>query len=271
VNEDHPQKRVEIDRRAVPGPAGELAVLEAGEGGLPVLFVHGLAGRAEQWLALLEHLASPGDGPGRRCAAVTLRGHGTSGFAPGSPLDPEALAGDVEAAASAVGFGPFVLVGHSLGAAVAVAAAARWPERVRGLFLVDPNGDLTAAPEEQVRTYLAAIRADPAGEVAFQFEHILLDARPEVSEVIRDDLATVLPEVLAGALEGAARYPVAQALASYPGPRCSLITPLNNLPVSLHKRVPDLPVEILLGTSHWPMLDQPETVAAYLDLFLAGL
>lgn len=270
INPTAVPNRESVEHLALPGPAGELRLLAAGRerraGRPPVLFVHGLAGRGEQWLSLLRHLA-----PRHPAAALTLRGHGSSGWRPGSAVDPEALAEDVLAAADALGWDHFVLVGHSLGGSAAVAAAGQAGKRVSGLLLVDPNGDLTQADAEQVETYLAAIRADPAGEVRFQYEHLLLDARPEVAEVILEELDVVPPEVLSGALEGAARYPVARVLRGYGGRKLSLITPLNNLPISLHKLVPRLDVELLMGTSHWPMLDDPASLAAYLDSFLMSL
>ncbi|MFJ5105232.1 alpha/beta fold hydrolase [Streptomyces sp. NPDC088554] len=53
----------------------------------------------------------------------------------GGPLALEALADSYVAAAVAAGQDSFTIVGHSLGAAVAVRAAVRHPERVKGLVL----------------------------------------------------------------------------------------------------------------------------------------
>lgn len=263
----HPARR----RRRIPGPTGQLSIIDVGEvgaesGRLPVLFVHGLGGRGEQWLSQLDALA-----PSRAAAAVTLRGHADSGIETGAPLDTSSLARDVLTTADALGYERFVLVGHSLGALVAIAAGREAPQRVAGLFLVDPNGDLTRMPDDQVRSYLETLRRDPKEEMAFQFRHILTESRPEVAELILDDLATVEGEVLMGTLEGASRFPAAEALAAFEGPKACLITPLNSLPVSLHNLVGGLRVERILGTGHWPMLDRPGEVNAVLQSFLAAV
>jgi pimeloyl-ACP methyl ester carboxylesterase len=68
---------------------------------------------------------------------------------PGTPFTPDDLAGDVLAAMDAAGFTSAHLVGHSLGACVAIIVAARHPDRVRRLVACAP----VAAPD----AYLVAI------------------------------------------------------------------------------------------------------------------
>jgi pimeloyl-ACP methyl ester carboxylesterase len=252
--------------RRLAGPAGDLAVLDGGDEGLPVVFVHGLAGAAAHWREQLLHLW-----PRRRALAIDLRGHGGSSPAPDGGYRIADLAADVAAVVDALELDRFALVGHSLGALVTCRYAADHPERVAGLLLADPNGDQSRLPREQVRAFLAAVRADPGGELRFNFRHILAGARPQVAERVLADLAATGDEVLVGALESAAAASPVADLERYGGPALTVVSPFNSLPVSLHNLLPALPVRRLRGTSHWLMMDAPEEFNRLLDAFLGRL
>src|SRR5687768_174452 len=62
-----------VSQTRVPGPAGGMAVDDGGRGGLPVVFVHSVAGDSAHWDAQLKHLR-----PRRQAVALDLRGHGRS-------------------------------------------------------------------------------------------------------------------------------------------------------------------------------------------------
>ena len=80
------------------------------------------------------------------------------------------------ALAATLGLGPSVLVGHSMGALVAMEAALAWPDKVRGLVLC------AGAPRLPVRDeLLALIRDDHTRFPAWMAEHALSPrARPAV-------------------------------------------------------------------------------------------
>jgi 3-oxoadipate enol-lactonase len=99
--------------------------------GPTVALLHGFGGAASNWTLIAPALA-------RRCRVVVpeLPGHGGSSAlpAPAETLDPysDRLALLLDT--------PTVLVGHSLGAVVALRLAARHPGLVRGLVLAGPAG-----------------------------------------------------------------------------------------------------------------------------------
>jgi pimeloyl-ACP methyl ester carboxylesterase len=254
----------------IAGPAGNLFIRDGGEegeeeedGGLPVLFVHSLGGNGGQWMLQLDHLRRH-----RRAAALDLRGHGDSDPAVGSDYSIEGLAADIAAAADELGLRHFVLVGHSLGAAVAIEYASRHKERVRGLLLVDPNGDQTRIPAQQLAPFLQAVEADPLREMDSYFRQILAGGDPAVAAWVLEDLKLTDEGALAGALRAGSRYSPLAALASYTGTKLAILSDMNRLPFSLHNLVPDLPARFLSGTGHWLMMDSPEPFNHLLDGFL---
>jgi pimeloyl-ACP methyl ester carboxylesterase len=75
-----------------------------------------------------------------RCVALDLRGHGMSELPPEAGLAWSGMADDVLAALRSDGFpmGPLHGVGHSMGGAALVLAAARRPDAFRSLWLYEP-------------------------------------------------------------------------------------------------------------------------------------
>jgi pyruvate dehydrogenase E2 component (dihydrolipoamide acetyltransferase) len=140
------QARVLIDAGVPEDAAGE-AVLQtadvggrkisyagAGQDGDVVLLVHGYGGDRNSWLFLQEPLATR-----YRVYALDLPGHGTSAKDVGDG-SLSVLAGAVTGVLDALGAERAHLVGHSMGGAVALAAAARDPARIASLTLIAPSG-----------------------------------------------------------------------------------------------------------------------------------
>jgi pimeloyl-ACP methyl ester carboxylesterase len=135
---------------SVTGPAGTLHVDDVGSDGMPVVFVHSYSGSSKHWADQLDHLRSS-----RRALALDLRGHGSSTTPPNDDYSIESLAEDIEAAVDSLDLKRFVLVGHSLGAAAAIAFAGRQPGRVAGLVLIGAPGRLPAEQARQIQESLA--------------------------------------------------------------------------------------------------------------------
>jgi pimeloyl-ACP methyl ester carboxylesterase len=132
----------------VPNPLrrGGVALLadDAGGGGQPVVFQHGLCGDAGQTTE-----AFPPD-PAFRRLTLECRGHGRSETGPTDLLRIATFADDVAALIAALG-PPVVMGGISMGAAIALRLAVRRPDLVRGLVLARPD----MAPNAEVGRLLA--------------------------------------------------------------------------------------------------------------------
>jgi pimeloyl-ACP methyl ester carboxylesterase len=76
-------------------------------------------------------------GPKLHAAALDFRGHGDSAWTPDGAYAAETWIDDVETARKALGWERFLLVGHSMGARVALGYAERRPERLFGVVAID--------------------------------------------------------------------------------------------------------------------------------------
>ena len=117
----------------------------------PVVLVHGGAAHARWWDHLGPLLAADGPPGPHQVVALDLTGHGDADHRPSYRLDTWARE-VVAAAAHAGGDHPPVLVGHSMGGLVAVAAAAR--ADVAGLAIIDapirpPRSRASDAPQDE--------------------------------------------------------------------------------------------------------------------------
>lgn len=123
----------------VPVAGGRLATIQAGPEAAPratVVLIHGASANA----------ADPMEGVGRRLAQAGFRvvafdrpGAGWSDRVGGARAgDPAVQAAAIAQGLAAMGVGPALVLGHSWGAAAALALALDHPERVSGLALVSP-------------------------------------------------------------------------------------------------------------------------------------
>jgi pimeloyl-ACP methyl ester carboxylesterase len=126
----------------------DLAVVEFGGSGVPILLLHGLMGRATTWWSVAEWLTAHG-----RVLGLDARGHGRSGI--GGPWTTERMATDVTELL--VDVGPAVVVGHSMGGLHGLVAAARRPDLVRALVVEDMGVDFRDRDAEAVRAWFGAM------------------------------------------------------------------------------------------------------------------
>ena len=225
----------------------------AGEGD-PVVLVHGLSGSTRWWdrnvPALARHhrvylVNLPGFGAFRRRAQRFVLAEATSWLL---------------AWMEAVGLRSAHLVGHSMGGYLSLKLAARRPEAVRKLVLVDPAGmpsgrttlghlgPLLLAARYARPTFLPVLVRDALYAGPFT---VWRTARDLLAEDVRDDLRRVgMPTLLVW------------------GDRDPLIPP--SIGEVMRAEVPDSRLLVIEGAGHNPMFDCPEDFNAALLAFLAG-
>lgn len=227
-----------------------LALAEAGRGGRPFMLVHGFSGAKEDFTDFLDDLAAEG----WHAVAPDLRGHGASD----KPADEaaysfEVFGADVVGIADALGWGRFVLLGHSMGGMIAQHVVLDHPGRVEGLVLMDTtHGPLEVDPEA-VATAAAVVRDQ--GVAA------LVSLMKQLGD--RDPLATPAHRRLLATRPGYEEFCDRKALAAAPAMYLAMFPRFARQPDRLDRlaatvRVPTL---VIVGEQDGPFLGPSERMA----------
>ncbi len=110
----------------------------AAQGDAPMLLVHGAGGSSATWLDVMHRMSSH-----RRVIAIDLPGHGKSD---GGGKSIDEFRDAVGAVAASLCLGPSILIGHSMGGLIAIAAALAWPDKIAGLGLVTTGARIRVSP-----------------------------------------------------------------------------------------------------------------------------
>jgi pyruvate dehydrogenase E2 component (dihydrolipoamide acetyltransferase) len=270
------EKQSAAETEAAPEPekveAGgwTLRYLRMGEHeGRPVVLIHGFGGDLNNWLFTQPVLAEH-----HRVYAIDLPGHGGSTKDAG-PWDVPALSQALVGFLDALDIPKAHLVGHSLGAAVALETALAHPARVASLSLLAPAGLGTEIDTAFIEGFINANRRKPLQEVLEK-----LFANPAL--VSRDMAEDVLKFKR---LDGATQALAAIAAANFGGGRQSrmLRDRIGELGVPIQviwgaeDRIipaehaqglpPNVAVHVLPGAGHMPHMEK----AAEVNRLLASL
>jgi len=250
----------------VAGRGVSLEVDEGGRGEPAVLFVHSLGGRIGFWKPVLHHVRKR-----HRAATFDLRGHGGSEADPGARWSLDDFAHDVLAVADGIGFDRFVLVGHSFGATVALAAASLAPERVLKQVLLDPAGSFADVAPASLDDFAAAIEGEGGVEMVREaYLSNLGRARLATRAAVLSSLTGTPRPVVAAGYRAMFTADPGALLARYGGPVTLITDEENTSPYSLQAQHPELAAYAMPEVSHWMPLDDPDGVSLILDAVLKG-
>jgi pimeloyl-ACP methyl ester carboxylesterase len=229
----------------------------------PLVLLHGAGGSHLSWPPEIRRMG------GQRVYALDLPGHGKSGgVGKQSAAD---YAKTVVKFLDDASIWKAVLVGHSMGGAIALSLALEQPERVAGLGLLSCGARLPVAPS------LLENSANPATYMlALQF---LLNglfsthADARLKERTSRLLAATRPAVLHGDLVACNAFDVTKSLEKLNVPTLVLcgtedrLTPLR-FSQDLANHISSAALQTVDGAGHAVMLEQPRRVAALLGVFL---
>jgi pimeloyl-ACP methyl ester carboxylesterase len=119
-----------VERVAVDRPEGQVSALRWGHGDPELVLLHGGAQNAHTWDTVALALDRP-------LLAIDLPGHGHSSWWPGSAYHPGRLADTVAAVVARLAPNAAAVVGMSLGGLTSFVLAARHPDLVRRVAVVD--------------------------------------------------------------------------------------------------------------------------------------
>ena len=255
------------DTRFVEGPQGRLRVDVGGEGGVPVLFLHGGGARLEQWSAQLQHARRT-----RRAGALDLRGHGRSDLPRDGDYSLTAMADDVLAVADAVAFPRFVLVAHSFGTAVAAQFAGRHAHRLAGLVLVDGGYWIPTSEEtEELARGFEEANYRAFTDAWFEPHFGERPARDPRGRARFPCARRREREVFVGSTSGSMGYDPRPAIRGFTGAKLVIAASALDGPTMFQRALPEIRFTLVDGVSHWVMMDAPDAFNARLDAFLEGI
>jgi pimeloyl-ACP methyl ester carboxylesterase len=245
----------------------ELAYHTAGAGDPGMVFVHGWSCDGSYFAPQFEHF-----GLSRAVARLDLRGHGDSGHpAPDAGnYAVEVLADDVLAVIAATGFDQPVVVGHSLGALVLLACAAR-SAAVGAVVMVDPAPITNEAAKAFFRESFDAVQADDDRSWRTAFvEGMFLPSDVARRASIIKDMPRVSPGIAAALIRAMGEFDGAAALGNVRVPVLSIgSAEPTNTPADLRSHCPTITIGQTVGAGHFNQLEVPQQVNLMIDRFLA--
>jgi pimeloyl-ACP methyl ester carboxylesterase len=246
----------------------KLAYAEAGRGGPPIVFIHGMGCDHSDFAPQFEHFRQT-----LRVVAVDLRGHGASDAPEGGYAMAE-LADDVLWLCGELGVYKPILVGHSMGGVVALEIAARRPEAATAVALLDSPILIPPQVGEALAPFGAALRSPGYREalVGFMASTFGPADDPERKGRILERVGRLPQHVGAACWEyGMATYDSVGAAEACALPvlyvHASVPTDLG----LLARLCPRLMVGETVGAGHWLQLEVPGQVNAMLDRFIGIL
>lgn len=256
-------------RTARTGDGLDLAVVEFGGEGPPILLLHGLMGRATTWWPVAQWLTEHG-----RVLGLDARGHGRSPAR--GPWTAERMAAD--AADVLEPLGPAVVVGHSMGGLHGLLLAGGRPGLVRALVVEDMGVDFLGRSAEDAGAWFGAM---PQPFPSLAAVHRAFGwPRPEFGRYMaecveeRDDGYHLLTDVR-HAVEIASEWARIDHWATLDAVRCPVllieaeesVAPAGQL-TEMARRLPDGTLVRLPGTGHLVHAGDPAGYRSTVERFL---
>jgi pimeloyl-ACP methyl ester carboxylesterase len=235
-------------------PAGlTLSATRAGDRGPAILLVHGWTCRRSDWHPAINALQDE-----FRLTAIDLPGHGDSREKAVTDWSVRGLAAVVAEAVQTLGEASIILVGHSMGGAVALEAARQLPS-VNGVVLVDtfviPYGDLT---EEQAGEIAQPFYDDFPAAIDALVENFTASSVSDAKKTrMKTEMADVDPQQMLPLWSDLLRWTPTAAFAEIHVPIYAINGDL--APETARERCKGHITELRLdGAGHFPQVEMPE-------------
>lgn len=251
----------------------ELAVQQSGRGGRDLVLVHGFQQDHTAWRPLIDRL----DEDRYRITSFDLPGCGASaGADTWERCTIEEYSADLTALCDELDLDRPVVIGHSLGGAIALNAALAAPDRFAGAVLIAPASttgfdflpdqasyDRLAHPTREQRQELArtAFRRPPPEDYLRELGQVVEKATPEHAE---------------GAARAMRAFTCQQDLAALDVPTLLICgdrdrhVPLRNH-LATQQAIPRCGLQVYFDTGHVPFVETPDDCAADVERFLATI
>jgi pimeloyl-ACP methyl ester carboxylesterase len=229
-----------------------------GKGDTALIFLHGWTGDRVWWKHQLDAFA--GD---YLVVALDQAGHGESGK-DRKAWSVQGLGADVEKVVKELGLKRVILVGHSMGGPVSLAAAKRMPGTVVAVIGVDTLHNAEYRwPEDQTKQFLDGFEKDFKGTLRTALEGMLPEnADPELVRWIVTRSTSQDPKMANGLMRDMAKMDVKVLLKEAGVPvRCINAAPEFKFGLAtagdVNGKYADFKAVIMKGVGHFPMLERP--------------
>jgi pimeloyl-ACP methyl ester carboxylesterase len=232
----------------------------------PLVLLHGAGGTHLSWAAEIRHLAET------RLYALDLPGHGKSN---GRGLQSISAYGEaVLGWMAACGLHRAVLVGHSMGAAIALTLALEAPQHILGLGLVGAGARLRVAPAlleaaSDPATYATALDLLAGGIFSPK-------TSPRLVELVQKRMAETRPSVFYGDFLACNEFDLTEQLGQVSQPALIVCGEQDRMTPPRYARflldhLPNAALVMIAEAGHMVMLERPLDVADALQIFLKRL
>jgi len=225
-----------------------------GKGEPAIVLVHGWSCNENYWHAQLDPLKAR-----YTVVMVDLAGHGASGKNR-TDWSMANYGEDVAAVVRQIPNHQVVLVGHAMGATVALEATRRIGDRVVGIIAVDALRSIGQPPMQakQIETRIAAFRSDFIGETRrFVAESLFpKNADPLFVNKVAYDMSLASPTVAEASMEALLGTDLGPVIADVHVPVMAINSDLEPTDEAhIRKSLADFKVEVIPHTSHFLMMD----------------
>lgn len=232
----------------------------------PIILIHGAGGTHLHWPYNLRRINN------HRVYAPDLPGHGKSdGLGEQSVAK---YAGVVSSWMEQIEIKQAVLVGHSMGGAIAQSLALKKPELVSGLVLVSTGAKLQV--NKDLLHKLSSAASTPAAVANIIKWSYAPGTDRKFLEKMKDELLKVRSSVLYGDFLACDNFDVTDQLADIKAPTLVLcgdrdkMTPID-LSKQLQSLIPHADLQLISEAGHMVMLEKPEEVAQAVTSFVHSL
>ena len=243
-----------------------------GAGEPTLVFVHGWSCDGRYWRKQVSHFSE-----NYRVVVIDLAGHGHSGLGR-KDYTMSAFGEDVRAVVAQVNAEQVILIGHSMGGPVSVAAASMMPDKVIGIIGVDTFQDVSLEmTQEESDAWMAMLQPDfVAGAAQFVQQMFIGKTDPALRDWIVADMSAAPPKVALSAMEEMLADMIgSDALSTFEQlevPIVAISADLWPTNVAANRRhMHSFDAVIIEGTDHFLHMAEPESFNRELKDVIAGM
>jgi pimeloyl-ACP methyl ester carboxylesterase len=233
-----------------------------GKGEPALVFIHGWCCDGEVWKYQVPYFSK-----NYTVVTIDLGGHGKSGHNR-NDWTMEMFGQDVKAVADKLGLNKVILIGHSMGGPVIVAAQRLMPEKVVALVGADTFHNIEEGyTGEQMAQIISNMQRDFKNQMDIFVRNMFpADADPNLVDWVATKMVLADPNVAIGSLRSLGTYSMIEPLSDTNVPVYSISADFWPTDFEVNKKyIKSFEVKMMPGVGHFVMLEDPDKFNGYLS------